>query len=333
MRKKLNIMKKTIYTFSFLLSLPILIVLLGAPFNFPTKANQNFQASTLKGTDIPWTQPLELNVMTYNIADAHGFTTNQRERVSAIADLLVALNVDIVGLQEVFIEKDRQFLIEKLSNTELKYASEYPAGFLGNGLVILSKYPIEESYFHRFKANNPWWKVWEGDWWAGKGIGHARVALPNGTYLDFYDVHAQAYRGNQESDDVRLEQFKEASNFLNQSSLQNSPVLFVGDFNTQRNKPDYQYVENNSNLVRLMNIDSDIDHITAMKHPDFSFEVISTEEIFGETLASNPGEFYSRAPTPIEFWQMHFAEAEEGETTALSDHPGYLSRIRISPVE
>lgn len=310
-----------------------MIVLLGAPFNFSTKTNQNFQASTLKGNDVKWTQAYELKLMTYNIANAHGFTTNHRERISAVADLLIELDVEIVGLQEVFIEKDRKFLIEKLSSTPLKYASEYPAGFLGNGLVILSKYPIEESYFHRFKANNPWWKVWEGDWWAGKGIGHARIRLPNDTYLDFYNVHAQAYRGNQESDDVRLEQFREASEFLNQASLQNSPVFFVGDFNTQQDKPDYLHVETYSNLVRLMNMESDIDHITAIKHPDFSFEVIDTQEISGTTKASHPGEFYSRAPTPMEFWRMHFADAKEGETTALSDHPGYLSKIKIIPVE
>lgn len=326
-------MKKLLYVLCFILFLPVMIVLLGAPFNFSTKANQNFQASTLKGSDVNWTLAYELKLMTYNIANAHGFTTNHRERISAIADLLIELDVDIVGLQEVFIEKDRKFLIEKLSSTPLKYASEYPAGFLGNGLVILSKYPIEESYFHRFKANNPWWKVWEGDWWVGKGIGHARIRLPNNTYLDFYNVHAQAYRGNQESDDVRLEQFREASEFLNQASLQNSPVFFVGDFNTQQDKPDYQYVETYSNLVRLMNMDSDIDHITAIKHPGFSFEVIDTQEISGATAASHPGEFYSRAPTPAEFWRMHFAAAEEGETTALSDHPGYLSKIKIIPVE
>lgn len=322
-------MKRFLYLVCALLLCPIVFVLLCAPFNLRTEANENFSASTLLQQDtLEFTQNLDLKIMTYNIANARGFTTNQRERIAAVADLLVALDVDIVGLQEVFIKKDRQFLFDKLSTTPLKYYAEYPAGFLGNGLVILSKYPIEEFYFHRFKANNPWWKVWEGDWWAGKGIGLARIKISENNYIDFYNVHAQAYRGNQASDDVRLEQFKEASEFINSASLKNSPVFFVGDFNTQQNKPDYLFAEKHSKLRRLMVIDSDIDHITAVNNNLFNFEVIDTQEISGTTLGSRPGKFYSRAPTPYEFWEMHYGKAE---ITALSDHPGYVSTIKISP--
>jgi len=323
-------MKNFIRSLIVIISLPILFVFISAPFNFKTEANQNYNESILsKNISNPSTSGFQLKIMTYNIANARGFTTNQRERISAVADLLVELDADVIGLQEVFIEKDRKFLFEKLSKTPLKYHSEYPAGYLGNGLVILSKYPIEESYFHRFKANNPWWKVWEGDWWAGKGIGLARIKLSENNYIDFYNVHAQAYRDNQASDDVRLEQFKEASEFINSASLKNSPVFFVGDFNTQQNKPDYLYAEKNSKLLRLMTIDSDIDHITAVSNNLFNFEVIETQEISGTTMGSHPGKFYSRAPTPYEFWEMHFGKSEE---TALSDHAGYLSTISIAPV-
>jgi len=238
-----------------LLTSPILIVVLSAPFNLRTDANEEYLSSDLLNNySSEFVGDIELKIMTYNVANARGFTTNQRERINAVADLLINLDVDIAGLQEVFIEDDRNFLLKKLSSSELKYYSEYPAGFLGNGLVILSKYPIEESFFHRFRANNPWWKVWEGDWWAGKGIALARIKINENQYIDFFNVHAQAYRGNQASDDVRLEQFKEASHFLNEASLNNTPVFFVGDFNTQQNKPDYLHIEKYSDLIRLMNI-------------------------------------------------------------------------------
>ncbi len=307
---------------------PIIIIVVAAPLNWSTPADQEFERSALLKNPPPQNpRGITLRVVTFNIANAHGFTTNQRERVTAIADLLLALDVDIVGLQEVFIEEDRKFLINYLADTPLKYHSEYPAGFLGNGLVILSKYPIVESYFHRFKTNNSWWKVWEGDWWAGKGIGLARIQINEKTYIDYYNVHAQAYRGNQASDDVRLEQFKEASLFLNRSSLPNSPAFFVGDYNTEQGKPDYVYLEQNSNLLRLMNIDSEIDHIGVLANKHYQFETLSTQEIVGTTLGSNPGRFYSRAPTPFEFWEMHYGDPAE---TALSDHPGYLSEVSIS---
>lgn len=321
--------KLLVYLLTILVGLPMLIILVGAPFNLRTDANENFSESKLlQQANLEFSEAIELKIMTYNIANARGFTTNQRERIAAVADLLVALDVDIVGLQEVFIKKDRQFLFDKLSKTPLKYYAEYPAGFLGNGLVILSKYPIEEFYFHRFKANNPWWKVWEGDWWAGKGIGLARIKISEDNYIDFYNVHAQAYRDNQASDDVRLEQFKEASQFLNTASLKNSPAFFLGDFNTQQHKPDYEYAKQHSQLVRLMSINSDIDHITARENILFNFDVIDTQEITGTTLGSRPGKFYSRAPTPFEFWEMHYGK---GEMTDISDHPGYLSTIKITP--
>lgn len=323
-----SILKKLSIGLIAIISLPIAIIFLAAPFNWATPADQDYAASKLlQNPPSSLTKPIELKVMTYNIAIAHGFTTNQRERISAIADLLIELDVDVVGLQEVFIQKDREFLYSYLAETPLKYHSEYPSGLLGNGLVILSKYPITESYFHRFKANNSWWKVWEGDWWAGKGIGMARIEIED-SYIDFYNVHAQAYRGNQASDDVRLAQFKEASIFLNNSSLKTVPAFFVGDYNTQQGRPDYVHLETQSNLHRLMRVESKIDHIAAVNNPLFTFEVLVTKEIKGTTMGSHPGKFYSRAPSALEFWEMHYGAPGE---TALSDHPGYISTVSVFP--
>src|SRR5690606_139590 len=156
--------------------------------------------------------------------------------------------------QELFVEKDRKFFLQQMADKGFPHFAEFPAATLGNGIVIVSKHPIEEFYFHRFKANNPWYKVWEGDWWAGKGIGLARVKLSNGGYVDFYNTHAQAYRGNQQSHDIRFEQFVEGAEFINNSQMGSVPAFFVGDFNTEQTFPDYHYVMKNANLVRLMNM-------------------------------------------------------------------------------
>ena len=79
-----------------------------------------------------------------------------------------------------------------------------------------------------------------------------------------------------------------------------------------------------------MDMHSDIDHITGIDKSLFDFELIATEEIFSTTTVSHPPAFYSRAPTPGEFWQMHFEEAPPGTLSQVSDHPGYLSQIKIS---
>lgn len=331
MMKKL--LKVSIYSILFLIGFPLIIILASAPFNGVTEAKQNYFDSTilnygLDDSKIKLNEVLELKIMTYNIADAHGFTTNGKERVEAIAKRLIDLGVDIVGIQEAFIKSDRELLYNIVSQSELKYHVEYPAATLGNGIIILSKFPIEEHYFHRFVANNAWYKVWEGDWWVGKGVGLARVRLENGALIDFYNTHAQAYRGNQESHDVRYQQFVEASNFIEQSTLKSVPAFFVGDFNTEVDRPDYLFAKSALGLNRLMNKYSRIDHITALANEYYDFEVLDTQVIEGRTMGAHAGQFYSRAVTPLEFWALHFGEPEE---TALSDHKGYMSTIRISP--
>ncbi len=91
------------------------------------------------------------------------------ERMQAIAEKLCKIDPDIVGFQECFIESDREILITELKrNSRLKYHFYYPSRLVGSGLLISSAFPLIEKSFHQFKASNPAYKVWEGDYWAGK---------------------------------------------------------------------------------------------------------------------------------------------------------------------
>ena len=64
------------------------------------------------------------------------------------------------------------------------HVRDFPSGALGSGLWILSRHPIVEAYFEQFTHNGHWWEFAQGDWWAGKGIGLARIELTTDTYLD-----------------------------------------------------------------------------------------------------------------------------------------------------
>ncbi|MCG8591909.1 MAG: endonuclease/exonuclease/phosphatase family protein [Proteobacteria bacterium] len=308
---------------------PALIVGALAMANARVDAPTDYPASAWLKAPPPVRQaPIELSLVTYNIADGYLFTTNRPERMRAIAALLVELDADVVGLQEAFIEADREILLAALAESRLQYHVRFPGAVIGNGLLILSAWPIEEAYFHRYRNGGAWWRFWEGDWWAGKGVGLARIALPGGGLLDFYDTHAIASRDNPANETVRLDQMAELAAFLTESRVASAPAFVVGDFNTAPGRPDYQLVVERAGLERAMTMDSRIDHMFSVGSDAYRVEVLESRELSGTTRGSGPAIFLGRAPTLGELWDMWFGGPEE---TPLSDHPGYWTRVRVHP--
>ena len=200
-----------------------------------------------------------------------------------------------MGLQECFIASDRELLLE-YSGSRLRYHADYPAATVGNGLFTLSAYPIVEQYFHRFRANNPWYKLYQGDWWAGKGIGLARIALPSGAQIDFYNTHAQAGRRDENNLRVRDLQMRELSAFLNESRSRTAPAFIVGDFNTRLGRSDLQYAMDNSSLRPVVTIDTGIDFIFTAENDLYDIEAVETQAIEGCAQGSASAIFLSAAP-------------------------------------
>lgn len=293
----------------------------GAPTDFAT--------SPLAATaPPPLAEPIQLRVITYNIADGYLFTSNRRARMRAIAQVLRDHDPDLVGLQEAFIASDRDLLWRELAGSRLRHQVRFPGAAVGNGLWILSAHPIEEAWFHRFEAAGRWYRFWEGDFWAGKGVGLARVRLPGGALLDFFDTHAQAGRGNPENEAVRYDQMGELARFVRRARLPSAPALVVGDFNTRPGAPDYRRAAEDAPLERAMLTESEIDHVFAVSDAGYRFEVLDTVEIAGTTLGSEPELFLARPPSFGELRRVWFGAAEE---TRLSDHPGYRVTVRITP--
>lgn len=274
----------------------------------------------------PLEQPLILKIVTFNIADGYLFSTNRRERMQAIGALLTALDPDIVGIQESFVASDREVLLDALKGSRLLYHADYPAATVGNGLLTLSAYPIVESYFHRYRASNSWYKLHQGDWWAGKGVGLARIELPGGAQLDFYNTHAQAGRRDDANLQVKYEQMGELAAFINQSRSGTAPTFVVGDFNTKIGRADLQHAIDEAKLVPMVSMDTGIDLILTVDDPHYHTQIRETLPIEGVTQGSNAAVFLSRAPGLRELWNMHFGEGQE---TPLSDHRGYLSAITV----
>ena len=269
---------------------------------------EDLSASALLATPpAPLTAPVTLKVATFNIQDLYLVGKDRPLRMRAIGAKLMILDPDIVGFQEAFIASDRAVLLKELESTRLKYHQYYPSGNVGSGLLIASAFPIKEVYFHRFTTSNPFYKIWEGDWWAGKGVALARLELPEG-HIDFYDTHAQAGYGNPAYDLVRNEQMAELAEFIKRSHTGSAPALLAGDMNCRIEDTEFQTAVNGAGLTRVMVGESRIDHLFARTDERYAFEVIKTE--------------------PIE------AAVKLGEKEiSLSDHTGYMSTITIRPNE
>ncbi len=247
------------------------------------------------------TEPLTLRVVTYNIQALWVVGTNRPARMKAIAAKLVELDPDIAGLQEVFVKEDRDLLLSHLADSRLKHFQYYPSGLVGSGLLIASAYPIKEVFFHRYTAAGDWYKLWEGDWWAGKGVALARIELPDGNgWFDFYTTHAQADYGDPANVDVRTTQMAELVDFVNESHVKGVPGILVGDVNCSIGERDYEIAIKGARLVRAMSVPSKIDHIFCIDSGGYSFEVLDSVEL------------------------------RDHNGVRLSDHNGYVSDIRIT---
>jgi len=251
--------------------------------------------------------PVMLKVVTFNIQDIPLISIRRSERMTAIAKELGELDPDIVGFQESFVWKDRQTLVKKLKEySRLQHHQYYPSGVFGSGLLISSVFPIVKISFQQFSVSNPFYKFYEGDWWAGKGVALARLELPEGSgFIDVYNTHTQAGYGNRTYNSLRKQQMEELAEFVIKSSKDTTPALILGDINCRIGSEDCAAAVYGADLLHLMSIESGLDHIFAAGHYNYWFELLETKKIEERIKI-------------------------RGRNLTLSDHSGFMSSIYIS---
>lgn len=125
--------------------------------------------------------PTEINVISLNCWGLKYLATLRNERLAEIGTrIAVAEPVPhIVGLQECWTQQDYQ-VIRKRTKHILPYGKFYHSGIFGGGLVILSKWPIEESSMFRYPLNGRPTAFFRGDWFVGKGVACAKIRFGTG---------------------------------------------------------------------------------------------------------------------------------------------------------
>lgn len=180
-----------------------------------------------------------MKILTLNIWGVHN-AQHRSERIAAIAEEVKRLNPDVICFQEVYWENNRKDLISRLEQQWPHY-HHFASALIGSGLLTMSRYPIVEAAFHRFRMGGKPERLEHGDYYVGKGIGLARIAV-EGKNLDVYNIHPHAqYEMNNDNEYAVYNETSlyEAVRFINAQSGAN-PLAFCGDFNTRPDQAGYQ---------------------------------------------------------------------------------------------
>ncbi|XP_063237511.1 putative neutral sphingomyelinase [Bacillus rossius redtenbacheri] len=189
-----------------------------------------------------------LKVLTLNCWGIPVGSSHRAERMDAIADELAKEEYDLVCLQEVWLQSDYRRIRERTSK-QLPFSHYFYSGVLGSGVCILSKFPIDDVFFHQWPVNGYIHKIHHGDWFGGKGVGLCQVSI-NGLRVNVYTTHLHA-EYNRESDEYMVHRVLQAfdlSQTVRLTSVGADVVILAGDLNTEPDDLAQRIICHNSEL-------------------------------------------------------------------------------------
>ena len=239
--------------FSLIIFLAITIVVLFMVFlrwnNHPSLPSQsNPPILRLKEKHFKKTISKNLKVVSYNIHFGIGSNVKTQavdkqsyiRRLNNIADVLNAIDADIVLLQEVDFASQRSHLINQAvyiaKKTKYDYIAVSPTlkkkfhlsyhhmnGQIEHGMAILSRYPIEnnEAFIFEYSKEIPFFAKWLYDPHGAQKC----IVDYKGKKINIINVHLEPWDKRE-----RERQLKMVKNFWLSSS--NYPIILAGDFNT-----------------------------------------------------------------------------------------------------
>ncbi len=171
---------------------------------------------------------LTVKMMNYNIAGLPKFDgTDGSGNTASISKYINENEFDIVAVQEDFSYHNS--FVDNLNDYDYQtnFSGNIPGG---DGLNIVTKdMPLYNE--HREQWDDCYGDIAEGDTLTPKGLMHCVIYVGDGIYIDFYNIHADAFDG-------LGSRFARESNYLQLMDLVNEnyekykrPVVITGDFN------------------------------------------------------------------------------------------------------
>lgn len=159
-------------------------------------------------------------------------------RVDAIGRRIPSLDLDLIAFQEVWTRAASAQLRDAGHRAGLQQA--WSGGANSGGLLLLSRYPIDEVSFERFALRGDAERVVTNlEYVSGKGFATARISTPAGP-LVVVNTHLHAsYTSTAEHRHVP-HRTVQAIQMAARVGGQSEPVVALGDFNFREGEPDYQ---------------------------------------------------------------------------------------------
>jgi endonuclease/exonuclease/phosphatase family metal-dependent hydrolase len=171
------------------------------------------------------------------------YASHRSARMTAIAREISRLQPDIITLQEAYMQGNRQELLDILED-QWPHQHYFASSVVGSGLLTLSRFPIVDIAFHRFRMGGKPEDIGHGDYYAGKGIGLTRIDTPGGL-LDVYQAHTHAqYERHNDNEYAAYNESNlyEAARFIQSNSGTEAHVILCGDLNTRPDQPGYRII-------------------------------------------------------------------------------------------
>jgi endonuclease/exonuclease/phosphatase family metal-dependent hydrolase len=150
-------------------------------------------------------------------------------RLQAAPAALRGCGADVILLQEVFVARDRDFLVAQLADTHpyAHWAPPSPSLF-GNGLLILSRLPLSGQSYHRFD-HHPFVPraVWE------RGFIGVDMSLPGFGSFRLLNLHLSPDAPYSAPDAARSRPYRarEIADLIAEAATSDRPAILAGDFN------------------------------------------------------------------------------------------------------
>ncbi|KAL1595049.1 phospholipase C type enzyme [Paraconiothyrium brasiliense] len=211
--------------------------------------------------------PSTLRILSLNCWGLKYISKLRNERLSEIGNQIAAADPppDIIGLQECWTQQDYNVIREKTKHL-LPYGKFYFSGIFGGGLVILSRWPIEESSMTQYPLNGRPAAFYRGDWFVGKGVAYARIRM-GPTRRDIAEVfctHLHAPYEAEPHDSYichRTAQAWEITKLMRGAAERGHLVIGLGDFNMTPLSLAHRIIETHSpvrDVWRILYPDSSI---------------------------------------------------------------------------
>ena len=222
----------------------LLIVILAWKSTIPFNSLAQNPKSILFSSEMKMTDAGEFTVITYNIAGLPEFISSAvTKRSSSIAEIGQKLNrFDIAHVQEDF--NYNKFLYNSGNSNPFRTRNKGKIPF-GDGLNTLSNFPVHD--LRRIR-----WKDCSGsDCLTPKGFTFSRIEVAKDVFIDFYNVHANAWNHNAASA-ARRKNIKQLSDYIKDNSAENA-VILMGDLNAR-----YCFYNDNISLLCTENKLTDV---------------------------------------------------------------------------